>query len=135
LIQWRSLPLDDEPRPELPVMPLSSSEDDDPRLDELCHEFEDELPLLGLLEEEDVEEEDDPISLDPLLRPEELPRPSDCPILLPNCELSLLSRETLRFTSPAEVELMLSLLILSRLRLSIQPPFRLVGHGSRRANA
>jgi hypothetical protein len=108
-------------------MPLSS--DEELRLDELCHEFEeDELPLLGLLED------DDPISLDPLLRPEELPRPSDCPILLPNCELSLWSRETsLRLMSLDDVEL-LSLLILSRLRFSIQPPFRLVGLDSRRVN-
>jgi hypothetical protein len=65
LIQWRSLS-DDEPRPELPLMPLSS---DSRFLVELCHEFEDEL--LGF------EEDDDPRSLDPLLRPEELPRPSD----------------------------------------------------------
>jgi hypothetical protein len=97
---------DDEPRSELPLTSLSL--DVDPRLLEPCHELDDE-PLLGLLDE------DDPISLDPPVRPEELPRPSDCPILLPNCELS-------------------SLLILSRLRLSIQPPFRLVGSGLRRAN-
>jgi hypothetical protein len=94
LTQWRPLlPDDDELRSELPVTSLSL--DDDPRLDEPCHEL-DEEPLLGLLDE------DDPISLDPLLRPEELSRPS-------------------------------SLFILSRLRLSIQPPFRLVGSGFRRA--
>jgi hypothetical protein len=94
-------------------MPLSS--DDDPRLlVELCQVFEDEL--LGLFEEL---EEDDPRSLDPLLRPEELPRPSDCPILLPNCELPLSFSETSRFTLRPDVELLLSLLILSRLRLSM----------------
>jgi hypothetical protein len=65
LIQWRSLP-EDEPRPELPLMPLSL---DSGFLVELCHEFEDELL--------EFEEDDDPRSLDPLVRPEELPRPSD----------------------------------------------------------
>jgi len=47
-----------------------------------------------LMSEEDeplgrFDEEDDPKPLDPLVRPEESPRPSDCPIFLPNCELSL----------------------------------------------
>jgi hypothetical protein len=91
--------------------------------DELCHPLDDES--LGLLEED----EDEPISLDPPVRPDELPSPSDWPILLPNCELSLSFRETSLFTFPAEVEPILSLLILSRLRLSIQPPFRLVVPG------
>jgi hypothetical protein len=77
LIQWRSLS-DDEPRPELPLMPLSP---DSGFLDEPCHEFDDEL--LGF------EEDDDPRSLDPLVRPEELPRPSDCPILLPTSLFTL----------------------------------------------